>query len=163
MTAPKAALNCRECGEIRPEGYGADKHSRIDGCDGRLDPYCSKCCRFLAGDECARCESDTREAERRSTLERKVRIARVLSTPGLSIAYSLLRHWPWFRTLSDDFVDRAGITARSKREVVSAAGLAAVAMCASAWMQVLLWGLIAASILLVCTTPAVSHKESGTT
>jgi hypothetical protein len=150
MTTPKAVLKCRECGEIRPASYGADKHSRIDGCDGPLDPYCSKCCRFLASDGCSQCESNAR-------------IERVLSTPGLAIAYSLLRHWPWFRTLSDDFIDRAGITARSKREVVSAAGLAAVAMCAPAWMRVLLWILIAASVLFVCTTPTVSHKESGTT
>lgn len=163
MTASATVLKCRECGEIRPAGYGAEKHSEIDGCDGRLDPYCNNCHKFLISGECTQCESHAREAERRRSLHRKARIEQILSTPGLSLTYSLLRRWPWFRALSDDFVDQAGITARSKRELSLTAGLTALGMCAPAWMQVLLWGFIAVSTLLVCTAPTVPDKESGAT
>ncbi len=163
MMASQTVLKCRECGEIRPAGYRADKHSAIDGCDGRLDPYCENCRKFLISDECAQCENNAREAERQRNLERKARIERVLSTPGLSIAYSLLRRWPWFRAFSDDFIERAGITARRKHELALAAGIAAVSLCAPTWMQVLLWCLIFASVLVVCTMPTVTNEESGET
>jgi len=158
MSASTNVLKCRECGMIRSAGYEADEHGRIDGCDGRIDPYCNDCRKFFIGDTCTQCAQSALEAERRHTLERKARIEHLLAAIGVSFAYSLLRHWPWFRALSNGFINRAGLTVRSKYELSIAAGFTAAGMCAPAWMLVALWAVIPATTLLVCTMPTIASS-----
>jgi|694.fasta_scaffold08419_5 hypothetical protein len=158
MSASTNVLKCREYGMIRSAGYEADGHSRIDGCDGRLDSYCNDCRNFFIGDMCTQCAQSALEAERRHTLERKAGIERLLAAPGVLFACSLLRRWPWFHALSNDFIDRAGLTVRSKYELSIAAGFTAVRMSAPAWMRAPLWALIATTTLLVCTTPTIASN-----
>lgn len=92
MVDPVVVLKCRECGTSRAVGYEAADHSRLDGCDRCLDFYCNAFRRFIAAAKCATCESHAHEAEKQRLGERKERIAKLLSLPGVA-SHSLVAHF----------------------------------------------------------------------
>lgn len=160
MADSLVVLKCRECGASRATGYTEAEHSRLDGCDGCLAFYCNACRSFITTAECASCESHVRKAEKRRLHERRARIEKLLSTPGISLAYSLLRRWPWFEAASDDFVALGGVARGKKNELAMAAGAAALGMCAPPWMQIVLWMLIAVLVfVLLCSRTLPDHRS----
>lgn len=152
-------LKCRECGATRAIGYGCAEHSRLDGCDGQLDFYCNACRRFVPVEKCATCEHRAGEADKQQLRERKKRITKLLSMPGVSLAYACLRRWSWFERASEDFIERGGLARQQKKDVAVAAGVVVLGLCAPAWMRVVLWSSITLSVLLVLCCRTLSDDR----